>query len=164
LKGAHLAAPIWPASCPGQRHGLPGQEGKPGLEKPREHLQGRARVKWGVSPIRTGLRPAKNGLMTDHSSETPPPGPSDGRRRLTRSTKDRMVAGVAGGVAEYLDVDPVAVRIGFIVAAFILGGIGGIVLYVLMWVIVPEEGKTGSIASDVLKSNPWQQSGQDTSR
>ena len=98
------------------------------------------------------------GAMTDSTSQTPPPGPSDGRHRLTRSTKDRMVAGVAGGLAEYLDVDPVAVRIGFVVASFLLGGVGGPLLYLLMWAIVPEEGKTASIASDALKSNPWPRS------
>jgi phage shock protein PspC (stress-responsive transcriptional regulator) len=103
--------------------------------------------------------PAKNEGMTDYSSQTPPPGPSEGRRRLNRSTKDRLVAGVAGGLAEYLDVDPVAVRIGFVVGSLILGGIGGPILYGLMWVIVPEEGKTSSIASDALKSNPWRPSG-----
>jgi phage shock protein PspC (stress-responsive transcriptional regulator) len=98
--------------------------------------------------------------MTDSTSQTPPPGPPDGPHSLTRSTKDRMVAGVAGGLAEYLDVDPVAVRIGFVVASFLLGGIGGPLLYLLMWAVVPEEGKTASIASDALKSNPWHRSGQ----
>jgi phage shock protein PspC (stress-responsive transcriptional regulator) len=105
-------------------------------------------------------RPVHNDNMTDYSSQTPPPSPPDSRHRLTRSTKDRMVAGVAGGLAEYLDVDPVAVRIGFVVASFLLGGIGGPILYLLMWAIVPEEGKTTSIASDALKSNPWQRPGQ----
>jgi phage shock protein PspC (stress-responsive transcriptional regulator) len=102
--------------------------------------------------------------MTDYSSQTPPPDPTDGHHRLTRSTKDRMVAGVAGGLAEYLDVDPVAVRIGFVAASLLLGGIGGPIIYLLMWAVVPEEGKTTSIASDALKSNPWRQQGQDTAR
>jgi phage shock protein PspC (stress-responsive transcriptional regulator) len=107
--------------------------------------------------------PGQNEVMTDYSSQTPPPGPPEGPRRLTRSTKDRMVAGVAGGLAEYLNVDPIAVRIGFVVASFILAGIGGPILYLLMWAVVPEEGKTSSIASDALKSNPWRQSGQNSS-
>jgi phage shock protein C len=100
------------------------------------------------------------GVMTDYSSQTPP-GATDRGHRLTRSTKDRMVAGVAGGLAEYLDVDPVAVRIGFVVGSILLGGVGGPILYLLMWAIVPEEGKTTSIASDALKANPWPHSGQD---
>jgi phage shock protein C len=106
----------------------------------------------------------KNEVMTDYSSQTPPPEPPDGHRRLTRSTKDRMVAGVAGGLAEYIDVDPVAVRIGFVVASLLLGGIGGPIIYLLMWAVVPEEGKATSIASDALKSNPWHQPGQDNTR
>jgi phage shock protein PspC (stress-responsive transcriptional regulator) len=124
--------------------------------------QGRPRVRWGGSPMGTDPEPTQNELMTDYTSQTPPPGPNAAQpHRLTRSTKERMVAGVAGGLAEYLDVDPVAVRIGFVIASFLLGGIGGPILYALMWVIVPEEGKTSSIASDALKSGPWQHSGQD---
>jgi phage shock protein C len=112
----------------------------------------------------TRLHNTKNEVMTDYSSQTPPSQPTDNHRQLTRSTKNRMVAGVAGGLAEYLDVDPVAVRIGFVVGSLLLGGIGGPIVYLLMWAVVPEEGKTTSIASDALKSNPWHQSGQDTTR
>jgi phage shock protein PspC (stress-responsive transcriptional regulator) len=126
--------------------------------------QGRARVYWGLSLMGRGPHITKNEVMTDYSSQTPPPEPTDGHRRLTRSTKDRMVAGVAGGLAEYLDVDPVAVRIGFVVASLLLGGIGGPIIYLVMWAVVPEEGKTTSLASDALKSSPWHQPGQDTSR
>jgi phage shock protein C len=110
-----------------------------------------------------GTAPHSNeyGFMTDYSSQTPPPGATDRGRRLTRSTKDRMVAGVASGLAEYLDVDPVAVRIGFVAASLLLGGIGGPILYLLMWAVVPEEGKNTSLASDALKATPWQHSGPD---
>jgi phage shock protein PspC (stress-responsive transcriptional regulator) len=109
----------------------------------------------------TAPGPAQNGVMTDFTSQTPPPEPNAAPHSLTRSTKDRMVAGVAGGLAEYLDVDPVAVRIGFVVASILLGGIGGPILYLVMWAVVPEEGKTTSIASDALKSGRWQHSGHD---
>jgi phage shock protein C len=108
--------------------------------------------KWSYRP--------ENEPMTDYSSQTPPPGASDSSHRLTRSTKDRMIAGVAGGLAEYLDVDPVAVRIGFVVASFLLGGIGGPILYLLMWAVVPEQGKATSIASEAIKGNRWPRSGQ----
>jgi phage shock protein C len=63
-------------------------------------------------------------------------------QQLTRSS-DRIVAGVAGGIAKYLNVDASIVRIvTFLVVAFT--GIGPI-LYVLGWLILPEEhsGKTG---------------------
>jgi phage shock protein PspC (stress-responsive transcriptional regulator) len=58
-------------------------------------------------------------------------------KRLSRSTSDRMVAGVAGGIAEYLSVDPVVVRILF--AALALFGGGGIILYLVCWLLMPEE-------------------------
>ena len=45
------------------------------------------------------------------------------RKRLLRSTDDRVLAGVAGGIANYLDIDPTLVRVGF-VAAVLFGGLG----------------------------------------
>ncbi len=57
-------------------------------------------------------------------------------RRLTRSTTDRQVAGVAGGVAAYFDLDPNLVRIAWVVAA--LAGGAGVFLYVILWIVLPE--------------------------
>ncbi len=56
-------------------------------------------------------------------------------QRLTRSQTDRRIAGVCGGIAEYYDVDPILIRIGFIVGAFI--GFG-ILLYVVLWIVMPK--------------------------
>jgi phage shock protein PspC (stress-responsive transcriptional regulator) len=56
---------------------------------------------------------------------------------LTRSTSDRKLSGVAGGLAEYLKVDPLLVRIGFAVSALFTGA--GIVAYAVMWALVPSE-------------------------
>ena len=58
-------------------------------------------------------------------------------RRLYRSTTDTVLGGVAGGVAEYLDVDPSIVRIVWAVLGLVTGGIF-VVLYVVMWIVVPE--------------------------
>lgn len=58
------------------------------------------------------------------------------RRRLYRSTQDRRLAGVAGGLADYLDVDPTLVRILWVVSVF-FGGFT-ILLYIAMALIVPE--------------------------
>ena len=58
------------------------------------------------------------------------------QKRLYRSTKDRMLAGVCGGIAEYLDVDPTLVRLVFVALTF-LGG-PGIVIYIALMLIVPE--------------------------
>src|SRR4051812_47504657 len=57
-------------------------------------------------------------------------------RRLTRSTDERWIAGVAGGVARHFDLDPVLVRVAF--AALALLG-PGLLLYVLMWALVPPD-------------------------
>lgn len=58
-------------------------------------------------------------------------------RRLRRS-QDRMVAGVAGGVADYVDVDPTIVRLAFALL-FILGaGITWLLVYLVLWVLMPE--------------------------
>lgn len=58
-------------------------------------------------------------------------------RRLYRSRTDSVIGGVAGGVAEYLDVDPSIVRIVWAVLAIVTGGIF-FVLYIVMWIVVPE--------------------------
>lgn len=58
-------------------------------------------------------------------------------RRLSRPHHDRMVAGVASGVARHLDVDPLLVRIGFAVLAFFGGA--GIFLYAALWLVLPDD-------------------------
>lgn len=57
-------------------------------------------------------------------------------KRLQRSRTDRSVAGVAGGLAEYFEVDPTLVRILFVV--FTLVGGPGLLLYIIMWIVMPE--------------------------
>jgi phage shock protein PspC (stress-responsive transcriptional regulator) len=59
-------------------------------------------------------------------------------KKLRRSRSDRMVAGVCGGAAAMLGVDAALIRI-LLVAATILGFGTGAVLYLICWVIVPEE-------------------------
>jgi phage shock protein C len=55
---------------------------------------------------------------------------------LRRSRDDRVIAGVAGGVARYVGVDPLIVRIAFVILAFPLPGL---LLYILGWIFIPEE-------------------------
>ena len=57
--------------------------------------------------------------------------------RLYRSPDDRMLAGVAGGVAEALDADPSIIRIVWVLLAFLTGGIA-VVVYIVMAIVVPE--------------------------
>jgi phage shock protein PspC (stress-responsive transcriptional regulator) len=58
--------------------------------------------------------------------------------RLRRSRTDRKVAGVAGGLARHLDVDPLILRVAFVVLVFFGGA--GLILYGACWLLVPEDG------------------------
>ena len=57
-------------------------------------------------------------------------------RRLFRSPTDKVIGGVAGGVAEYLDVDPSIVRVVWALLALLTGGVF-FLLYIVMWIVVP---------------------------
>jgi len=57
-------------------------------------------------------------------------------KKLRRSRSDRMVAGVCAGLAEYFSVDPVLVRLVFVLLA--LAGGPGVLLYIVLWIIMPE--------------------------
>src|SRR4051795_8193037 len=65
---------------------------------------------------------------------TPPPGPP-ARAQLRRSRTDKMLGGVAGGLAEYSGIDPLLWRVGFV--ALTLAGGSGILVYLLLWVLMP---------------------------
>ena len=56
-------------------------------------------------------------------------------KRLYRSGKDKIIAGVCGGIAEYLNIDPVLIRLIWI--ALILAGGSGILLYIIAWIVIP---------------------------
>lgn len=67
-------------------------------------------------------------------------------RRLYRSETDSVLGGVAGGVAEYLDVDPAIVRVVWALLALITGGIF-FILYVVMWIVVPYGPQSGEVVA-----------------
>ncbi|MFH0833005.1 MAG: PspC domain-containing protein [Candidatus Aenigmatarchaeota archaeon] len=60
-------------------------------------------------------------------------------KRLYRSGKDKILGGVCGGVAEYLNVDPVVIRLLWILLSLAWGF--GILLYIIAWIIVPRNPK-----------------------
>jgi len=60
-------------------------------------------------------------------------------KKLYRIENDRMIGGVCGGIAEYFVLDPSFVRIGFVL--FALFGGSGILLYIIIWAIVPPKSK-----------------------
>jgi len=62
-------------------------------------------------------------------------------KRLYRSSRDRKLAGVCGGLGEYFDIDPNLVRLGAFLLALATGVIPVLVTYVVAWLILPEEGE-----------------------
>jgi phage shock protein PspC (stress-responsive transcriptional regulator) len=86
-------------------------------------------------------------------------------KKLYRSVTDKMVGGVCGGLAEYFSIDPVIVRLIFVLAV-IFGG-SGILAYIILWIIIPEkpfiitpfnmgQSKDDSTTSDEKKSENTQ--------
>ena len=59
-------------------------------------------------------------------------------KKLYRSSTNKMVAGVCGGIGEYFNVDPTLVRLGFVALSFLAGG--GLLVYILAAIIIPKEG------------------------
>src|ERR1700722_18838074 len=60
-------------------------------------------------------------------------------KQLTRSATDSKIAGVCGGIAEYMNADPTVVRLIWVVLSVVPGGlVGGLVAYLLAWIIIPK--------------------------
>ncbi len=87
--------------------------------------------------------------MNDTTAVNQQTGPQAGPRSLSRPVSDRMLAGVAAGLARYLDVDVTIVRIALAVLA-VVGGIG-VPLYLIGWLLMPEDGAQQSIAAQMLQ-------------
>lgn len=60
-------------------------------------------------------------------------------KRLFRSKTDAMLAGVCGGIAEYFDLDPSLVRIAYIVLSVVSVAFPGILVYIILWIVIPEK-------------------------
>lgn len=71
-------------------------------------------------------------------------------RRLTRSRSERMLAGVCGGLAEYLGMDTTLMRVLWVVATLISGGVT-LIAYPIFWLVMPESGRFTSAADDTFK-------------
>jgi phage shock protein PspC (stress-responsive transcriptional regulator) len=88
--------------------------------------------------------------MNQHITDTPQ------IKRLERSSSDSMVAGVAGGLGRYFELNPAVFRLGFVVLT-LLGG-AGILVYLAAILVIPVEGSEQSIAAQVLaerRERPW---------
>lgn len=60
---------------------------------------------------------------------------------LRRSRSDWMIAGVCGGLGEFFGISPWWFRLGFLIA-LIPGGIPGVAVYLLLWIIIPKERRS----------------------
>lgn len=97
------------------------------------------------------MDPTTDARTADHAGDhAPPPRPS--APRLRRSTTDRQIGGVAAGIGTYLGLDPVLVRILFVLTA-IVGG-AGLVAYLIAWAIMPEDDGTAPTAIDASSWGP----------
>ncbi len=72
-------------------------------------------------------------------------------KRLYRSREGRLVAGVCAGLGDYFGIDATIVRLIF-VAFTVFAGMG-VLLYVVAWLIIPEQGESASIAEGLFKKN-----------
>jgi len=66
--------------------------------------------------------------------------------KLYRSVSNRMVGGVSGGLGGYLNIDPIFIRLLFVLIFF--GTDFGFILYLLLWILIPEEGKDYGFKDD----------------
>lgn len=93
---------------------------------------------------------------TDETTTPPPPGadPADPPfyEGLRRSRSDRVVAGIAGGLGHHFGIDPVLVRIGFVLLT-VFGG-SGVLLYLLAWLVIAKEGNDDTSAMRALRGSP----------
>jgi phage shock protein C len=78
------------------------------------------------------------------------------RNHLYRSVKDRKIAGVAGGIGEYLEIDPAIVRLVWLLAIFFGGA--GFLAYIIAWIVIPEE-KNATNKNPNLQEEPAPKTG-----
>jgi phage shock protein C len=72
-------------------------------------------------------------------------------QRLYRSKTDRMIGGVCGGLGGYFNIDPTLVRLIFVVLT-IMGG-GGVLIYFILWIVIPEEGRVAGTPQEIMRDN-----------
>jgi phage shock protein PspC (stress-responsive transcriptional regulator) len=81
-------------------------------------------------------------------------------KQLTLSATDKKLAGVCGGIAEYLDVDPTIVRLIWVALSVVPGGfVGGALAYFLAWIIIPKAPAFASAAAGTTAVQPSPKAG-----
>jgi phage shock protein C len=61
---------------------------------------------------------------------------------LRRSSSNRMIAGVISGLADYFELDPTLLRVLYVVVSIISAAFPGILVYIILWMVIPDEGST----------------------
>ncbi len=82
-------------------------------------------------------------------------------KRLYRSATNRMIWGVCGGLAEYFDIDPVLVRVIFVILALGSGGVG-ILLYIVLAIVTPSRGVLTPISPEGIQQEELEGSPQES--
>jgi phage shock protein C len=60
---------------------------------------------------------------------------------LQRSRRNRMIAGVCGGIAEWLNWDPTIVRVLYVVVSMMSAAFPGVLVYLLLWIVMPKASR-----------------------
>ena len=82
-------------------------------------------------------------------------------KKMYRSSFNKKIAGVCGGIAEYLNVDPVIVRLLFFASVFLLHG-GTLLVYIAAWIMVPQRPEFNGYYNDYSQYNgPYNYSNQE---
>lgn len=71
-------------------------------------------------------------------------------KTLQRSKSNRILTGVCGGIGEFLNVDANLIRLAF--AVFTLLGGSGVLLYLIAWLLIPEEGAEASVLEHIIRA------------
>ena len=79
-------------------------------------------------------------------------------KRLYRSRTDRMICGVCGGLGNYFGVDPSLIRLAFVLL-LVFGG-SGFLIYLILWIILPEEGRTYASPEETARANAQEIAGR----
>ena len=68
-------------------------------------------------------------------------------KKLVRSMSDRWIAGICGGIGEYFEIDPNVIRVVWVIVTVLTGFVAGIIIYILLWILLPEEGQARPVGT-----------------